>query len=541
MITYNQSSRMNKRKQVLLLMSIGIILFFIRLGSVSVYQVAEARNAECAREMLTGKDWIVPMFNGQLRTDKPALEYFAMMAAYKIGGVNEGSARFFSAICGLLLVLFTFLIGYKYLGQKAAWWSALILLASPHLIAQFRLATPDPYLILLDTVALYCFIEGWMSSKIPLPRREWRWYVGMYIFLGLAGLAKGPVGLLLPALIIWLFLVVKKRFNWKTIRRLRPWWGALISLLFCAPWYVLVHIKTNGAWTKGFFLVHNVERFSGSMGGHGGIFLVTFAFVLAGMLPFTVFIVHTLGYVWKQRKENDLLLICIVATLCVIGFYALSRTKLINYTVPCYPFIALMTGAFLGHIMETGRFPKGLKIPFWILLVICMAIPAGMYFWTRSTPGLEHFGWLTYFFLLYPLGALAALIAFLRKEFRWGISFIAVAFMVSTAVLLAYPYPILDAQTPIRKQQKLLRQGRTIAAYKSFNNGFVFYIRHPVPILQDTLQLQGFLRRHPDALIISDARDHQALEKINGLELIRADREIFNTHTSWVYRLKNSP
>lgn len=527
-----------------------MILLFLRLGSISVYQVAEARNAECAREMLERKDWIVPVFNGKLRTDKPALEYFAMMAAYQTGGVSEGSARFFSAVCGLLLVLSTFFITLKFSDKKTAWWSALILLASAHFIIQFRLATPDPYLILCDTLALYCFLLGWKSGK-------WIWYALMYILLGLAMLAKGPVGLLLPALILCLFLIVKKNFNWKIIKSLKPWWGILLLLLFSAPWYILVHLKTNGDWTKGFFLKHNIDRFSGAMGGHGGIFLLTFLFVFIGMLPFSIFIIHTLKFVWnkisfpvfrlsktrqslKKRevhsRQNDLLLLSFLAFVCIVLFYTISRTKLINYTVPCYPFIAIMTGAFLTQLTRSSILPKGLHLSYVLLLIITFALPVGAYFWTQSVPGLHSFGWVAWFFLFFPIGALWAYVLFLQKKVTQSLHIIAASFMLSLVLLFAYPYPVLDAQTPMRKAQSLFYPGRPVIVYQRFNDAFVFYIKHPVPVVNDTIALKQFLSDHPDALVISDIKDQTDLQHISGLQLLRKDHEVFNSHTSFIYK-----
>jgi 4-amino-4-deoxy-L-arabinose transferase-like glycosyltransferase len=516
-----------------------MLLFFIRLGSISVYQVAEARNAECAREMLERKDWIVPVFNGTLRTDKPALEYFAMMIAYSIHGVSEGSARFFSAMCGLLLVLSTFLVAFKHIGQQAAWWSALALLASPHLVAQFRLATPDPYLVLFDTLALYCFIEGWLSPAHKRTKEGW-WYGGMYIFLGLALWAKGPVGILLPALTLLIFLVWKKSLTWKTVLRLRPW-GILLTLLFSVPWYILVHIKTNGAWTRGFFIEHNMHRFSSAMGGHGGIFLITGLFVFAGMLPFSVFIVRTLGHVWKRRHENDLLLFSLIAFTCVVVFYAICRTKLINYTVPCYPFLALMTGAFLSHITQIQVPPKGLKIPLILLAIISIAIPAGIFFWTRSAGHLHRFEHITWFFILYPVGTWIAFCLLLQKRLYAGLSVLVAAFILSTLIIINYPYPLLDAQTPVRKAQALLNKNCPVAAYRSFNDAFIFYVGRPIRVMEDTVALRQFLDHHAEALIISNDRDQKDLKNMTGIKLIRQDHEIFNTHVSYIYQKIHLP
>ena len=99
---------MHSHRHLFIITGIAIILLFIKLGAVTVFQVAEARNSEVAAEMLETKEFIVPYFNGEIRTDKPALPYYAMLAAYKIGGIHEAGARFFSALCGLLVIIATY-------------------------------------------------------------------------------------------------------------------------------------------------------------------------------------------------------------------------------------------------------------------------------------------------------------------------------------------------------------------------------------------------------------------------------------------------
>ncbi len=519
----------SSNKYIYILIILSAALLFIRLGSISLYQVAEARNAECAREMLVNDDWVVPIYNNHLRTDKPALEYFAMIASYVVGGVGEGSARFFSAVCGLLLIVFTFFFTSSYLGKKVGWWASLTLLASIHCMVQFRLATPDPYLILTNTIALYCFLKGWSSEK-------WKWWALMYIFLGLAVFAKGPIGVLLPGLIILLFLVIKRSLHWKTIGKLKPWWGLLLLLLFSAPWYILVHLRTDGAWTEGFFITHNVDRFSDTMGGHGGPFILTFLFVILGMLPFSLFIIQSIGHTWKRMFQKDILLLSFLAFACIVGFYAVSRTKLINYTVPAYPFIAIMLGYYLNNLCKKVVKGKGLIISYILLLIICIGLPIAYYFWSKSLPELQSLSWMTIFFILFPVGGIFAFYYFRKKRFAKSFYFITGTFILSALVIFVYPYPQLDAQTPVRQAQHLLYKDRPIAFWKKFNDDFVFYAKHPIPFLEDSSALDAFLQNHQNALIISISKDQAPLKSRKDLQLIQKRHEIFNSHISYIYQ-----
>ena len=77
---------------------LSFFLLLINLSEPMIYILDEAKNAECAREMLISGNYLVPYFNGELRTDKPPLHYFFMVLSYKLFGVSAFSARFFSAV-----------------------------------------------------------------------------------------------------------------------------------------------------------------------------------------------------------------------------------------------------------------------------------------------------------------------------------------------------------------------------------------------------------------------------------------------------------
>ena len=170
--------RLNLRTKGILLFIVSLILLLQNLNKPMIYILDEAKNAECAREMLVSGDYIMPYFNGQLRTDKPPLHYFFMAAAYKMFGVSAFSARFFSAVFGALTILISFLFCRKYIGEKAGWLTAMVLLSSLHFNFQMRMSVPDPYLIFFMTAGFMCFYT-FLVEKRKL------WILLMYVFLDL--------------------------------------------------------------------------------------------------------------------------------------------------------------------------------------------------------------------------------------------------------------------------------------------------------------------------------------------------------------------
>src|SRR5688572_19133204 len=82
-----------RMKQAGLVALVAAIVMFTNLGGPRLWDIDEPRNAGCAREMWLRGDWIVPTFNAELRTHKPVLLYWCMMAAYSVLGVGELAAR----------------------------------------------------------------------------------------------------------------------------------------------------------------------------------------------------------------------------------------------------------------------------------------------------------------------------------------------------------------------------------------------------------------------------------------------------------------
>ncbi len=518
-----------KINRLWLIILLSVVLLFVRLGGTSVFQVAEARNSECAREMMVGNDKITPTFNGVLRTDKPALEYYAMMAAYKLFGVNEGSARFFSAVCGFLVIVCTFLFVRKHVNANAAWWSAFILLSSMHTIVQFRLATPDPYLILCHVLSLYCFWEGFTS-------KQFTWYVLMYLLLGLGFFAKGPVGLALPALTIFLYLLFTRQFTWKNILQLQPWFGILITAMVAFPWYYLVHVHTAGDWTKGFFLQHNVGRFDEPVDNHGGPFIVTFLFVILGLFPFSAFFVRAGKYVWQNRKTNRFLLFQFIAFWCVVGFYFFSKTRLLNYTTPAYPFFAIMLGCWLSEKLPVLSFKK-LKPELLVIFILTILMPVGIYIWAINTKPVDEVSWIAFPLVVFTIGGVLAFI-YARQNVVKSLSTIGYTYMIATVLVFAWLFPAMDDVTAMKKHQDVIAHSRNIAAYKDLNDAFVFYAKKPIPVLPTVDSLSHYINSHPDVLILYNGKDFTQLDSMPSLQLYSKDRDLFSSKYSAIYKNK---
>jgi len=486
--------------------------------------IDEARNSGCAREMSELGEFVVPTFNYQLRADKPPIHYYFMMVSYTLFGVNEFAARFFSAVFGALTLLLTFLSARRFLGLKQALYAILVLFASLNLALEFHLAVPDPSFIFFMTAANLSLFNFLVSRK-PGP------LILMYVFTGLAVMAKGPVAIVLIGLTGLVYLIIKKEFTWSTIKQFNLIAGVLIVLAIFAPWFFRVGYMTDWQWTREFFFDHNVSRFVGAMEGHGGYFILTILYVFLAFLPFAAFIIQSYIDAFKKLKENDLLLFSTVTSLVIILFFSISSTKLPNYPMPAYPFIAIIIGSYLT-LERTVHFHRSLLIN----LFISLAIPVALYFGIRITPGISSLINLTPLFLIIPLGAIVSLWLWYRSgNFKGAVISIAVGWIVFSMIFFLWILPAASRNAPVQPAISLMDTSKSLAYYRRFNQAFPFYVKKPILQLKSGEDIEGFFREHPDGYLISAAEYTEELKHLPLREIFRR-KDLFETPVTVVYK-----
>lgn len=492
-----------------------------------IYALDEAKNAGAAREMLEMESWVVPTFNYELRTDKPPLHYYFMIGAYKLFGVNPWSARLFSSLMGALSVLLTFLFARKFGGKQVAVFSAFVLLSSLHWNIQHHMAVPDPYLIFFFTAALFSFFTFYKTHQ-----KAYLWL--FYACIGMGTLSKGPVAIALPGLILLLFLIADKSLNLKTLQSFKIVPGALLVLALSLPWYWAVHLATDGAWTNEFFFKHNVNRFSEPMEGHGGLFLLTPAMVLVGMLPFSVFIIKTIRMASSQWKRAEIKFLSI-SVLVIVGFFSLSGTKLPNYTVPAYPFLAVLLGHYLSYACQSSRLSK---IPMWVLLVITLVLPPAVYLALDGDPHLKSTSTAALWLLPLPIGSILALYLRRQEKINASISSLILAWIITGIFFFSFAYPLLDKENPVAKTLPSLDTSSDFYHYKRFNAAFGFYLGKPIPPLQTPEEVASKMAEGKAFYLISRRSFDAKLENLPGLEKIAEAKDVYEIPYTTIYQFE---
>lgn len=535
----------------LVVVAIAATVFLTGLGAARLWDEDEPKNSVCGQEMFARGDWIVPTFNGDLRTDKPILLYWCMLAVYHMIGMSEFADRLPSALAGIGTVLLTFHLGRLMFNARSGFIAACLLASGLMFSVLARGATPDSLLIFCITASITSFVAGVAAQRggnfngnvggfaravqpvmeSGLPTGGW---LGMYVAMGFAVLAKGPIGVVMPVGIIGCYLLFfdgvveapvdagwPRRFMQyfspyrilRVIRTLRLVWGLPIAAAISLPWYIAVGIQTHGEWLVGFLGKHNIGRFTQPMEHHNGLPIYYLVAIAAGFFPGSAFL--PVG-IWKavasirnrdSERPASALLMCWIC--CYVGFFTLAATKLPNYVVPCYPALAVVVGSWFSTAIEraTARDWR-LRAGYWtialvgIAATITLVVLAKMLLGTDVWPALPG--------LVAVIGGAICLVVLRRGNVRGSIfACVAVGLVFTTTAMTftAYRASQLEEGPQIAEQvDDLVATSHgvpRVATFNYFTPSLVYYLGHPVERLDKPEDIAKFFAEGGDAIVAS--------------------------------------
>lgn len=314
------------RKYWLLLALAAILLLFFGNGSLLVTDSVESNYALTAKEMVLSGDWVSPQIYGRYWYDKPIMFYWLTAVAFKIFGFTEFAARFFPAVFGLLGLGLVAYGGYRLYSEKVGFYSAILLLSSVEFFLISKSIITDGVLFLFFSATLLFFYLGYSEGKRLF------WYL-MYATAGLSVLTKGPIGVLLPGLIITLFLILQR--DWRVLTRCKLVSGTLLCALIAVPWYAAMYALHGSDFINNFFGVHNFLRATVSEHPRDNVWYYYLLVNTLALFPWSALVPYTLWRRFKkgwylEEREKFLLLWAAV----VFFFFQNMATKYITYTYP---------------------------------------------------------------------------------------------------------------------------------------------------------------------------------------------------------------
>jgi 4-amino-4-deoxy-L-arabinose transferase-like glycosyltransferase len=350
----SSSERRNAGADLLLLTLLIGGTYLVFLGHWPLEAPSEARYAEIPREMAASGDWLTPRLNGVKFFDKPPLMYWLQAIAIELFGRSEFAARLWTVAFGLGGCLAVYVAGARLWSRRAGWLAAVMLGSAGLYFVLSRKILLDMPVAFFLTVTFVAFLLG-MQAPPESSTRGRAMYL-MYAAAAASVLTKGLIGIVLPGMTVFAWLLITGR--WRELRHARLVSGTLLFLVIAAPWHIAVGV-TNPEFFWYYFVHEHYLRFLTSEHGRNQPAWFFLGVVLAGWLPWAVLlpsaIVDTVRAWWHERRRHDAELFVMLWFALPFLFLSASHSKLIPYALLLFPPLALLLGRYVDRKLEQGR------------------------------------------------------------------------------------------------------------------------------------------------------------------------------------------
>lgn len=519
------------RRSTIPVVLLAALSFLGGLGRGAIGDNDEAFYAESAREMVESGNWLTPHFNYEPRFQKPALYYWVTAALFAVGGAHEFSARLFAALAGMGLVLVTTACGRRWYDESVGLLAGAIAATSFGYFALARMALPDLPLAFFITCAIWAALVATMERERD--PRGWLLWAAFVAALGF--LVKGPLALVLPALVVAPILLLERRsYN---VQLPDVVLAALLFMVLALPWYAAMWLQHGTDYLVGFFVGDNFERFATDRFNDPRPWWFYLPILAGGLLPWTplalAWVRPSLQFVTRRRDIGTVDFRLLLWAALPLIFFTLSVGKQPRYILPVLPPLAILLASSILERTSEWHSVNGLRRrprPNGVVVTGCVL--SGLFLLSlavllyRAQPLFVGVGRLNTLFAaaVIAIGGVAVIIVSLAGGWRSAPGVLALATAMSYAVL---PYGVLAASrdsTVVQMAQHVrdarAADDRALATYRVFVRNLVFYtgLKHQ-DIIHDE-HLNDWLTKNPRALIVMTQKEADRLAA-GGLRLER--------------------
>jgi len=499
------------RRSVLLLIGLSSVTFLLGIGRPAISDSDEGFYAEAAREMVAEGDWLTPRFNYEDRWQKPVLYYWLTAAMFVATGPSESAARWWSALSGVALVLLTWAAARRLtVNNDAAWLAGAITATCYGYFAMARLALPDLPLTFLITLVIWSALER-------------RWLIAG-IAGGLGILMKGPVGIVIPGLVL-----VPIWWRERGTMKIRPWdivTTAGIAVLIALPWYGAMTAEHGIAYLQNFFIGENLERFATDRFNAPRTIWFYVPILIGGMLPWSMYLMtlpwpSVVSVIRRQRHLTKTEWRLLLWAFMPLLFFTMSIGKQPRYILAILPPLAiLLARSIAARIARATAGPQiGLAIATWATSALYAILAILLY---RAKPILiGTYPTLTATGITFFVASAGALV-WVSVSRRWH-RLPAVATGCAAALLLSIQFGALSGKRPEPVEQiaGLIAEHRDaeqpVGTYQIFVRNLPFYTRVKQHNLHSEELARAYLQSAEQVLLVVRARDLPHLENFSGI------------------------
>lgn len=375
-----------QRRTIVLLLT-GLIVYTAFIGLRSLWYPDELDIAEVTRAMFLSGDWVSPRRMGVIWVDYPPMIYWiGTISSHLLGSMSAFSLRLPNALAAIATILLTAGFARRCFGDKAGFWTGFTLLTFLLFVYEGNSYRPDVTFTLAISAGMFSYARGSGEHSNLLLRML------AFVFFGLAMLSKGPLGLLLPGLVLVVWLALQR--NWRSIFELAPL--SLIALLVYGAWFLNTGSAMGMSEMLYEFYAQNFERFLTSENrGHGQPWFYYLRNFWLDFSPWSW--LFPVAVVWLYRagklRERNVQLAALWFAIFFV-FLSLAATKRQLYLLPAFPAAAVLLGVWLAevtsdtHAKHAGTGATAVRLFSWGIAAVFLVLGAALIWAVPNLQGL---------------------------------------------------------------------------------------------------------------------------------------------------------
>ena len=367
-----------EHQELFTILGLSILFYFIFFHNIWGYalmDVDESRYVSMSKDMFNTKDFLTLYLNNEYFFEKPPLYFWGECLSFGLfGKINEFTARFPVALYGTLCAFLTYFMGKKIVSRIYGVVSSLILATSLEFVILAKFAILD---IVVATCVWFSLCFGMLTNFCEEKNKKYFWWL-FYIFSGLAVMAKGIPGFVVPFGSMFFISIFSKKFK----EIFKPQYfivGFVLFFLITLPWHLIMLKMHDPLFFNEYIIKHHIARFlGGNELGREQPFYYYFLTILWGFFPWVVSTLAVLinkiikkDFVFKNlNKTHTFMVYNGIIALFVLAFFSSSDTKLVTYILPIYGSLACLGGYIWTKYVENGENAKIINVTVYVVGVI---------------------------------------------------------------------------------------------------------------------------------------------------------------------------
>lgn len=340
-----------------------------------------AHHANIALHMYQHNDFVNLIDRGKDYLDKPHLLFWLSALSYYVFGVTAFAYKLPSVLFSIAAIWAAYKTGKRLYDKETGKLAALILASAQ----AFILACMDVRMDALLSANI--ILATWQLLEAVTAKKRYN-FVLAALFMALGFSTKGLVGIIMPGLAIFLYLLYKRDF--KQLFNLKWIIVGLLTAVFMFPVVYCFYLQydlhpektirgmTNISGIKFILWGQNIERLEGKNFDAPPIdYSFYFHTILWAFLPWCIIVYYAVGsrlkeiWVNKFKPVKNLETLTVGTIVLILILISTSQFQLPHYLNILFPFFSILSAAKLIQLHREQRI-KPLKIIYGIQLFIAV-------------------------------------------------------------------------------------------------------------------------------------------------------------------------